>query len=131
MDLLHKRPDGTFVAAINGHPYHVIPGDEPLWSAAVERARILGRKLKLEPAPAAVEAPPRTTLSKADLWRRLTDDEADMLDAALSMAPTRLRRIFEAAQYLDTTDADYPALREGVIAALGEERADVVLTPES
>lgn len=70
-----------------------------------------------------------TRTAKADVWRRLTDEEAEVLDAALLAAPLRLRRIFEAAQYLDTADADYPALRAGIVAALGETRANEVLTP--
>ncbi|WP_336812228.1 hypothetical protein [Bosea sp. MMO-172] len=74
-------------------------------------------------------APGPTRLFKAELWRRLTEAEADALDAALAAAPTRLRRIFEAAQYLDTADPDYPALRAGIVAALGEARADEVLAP--
>ena len=60
----------------------------------------------------------------------LTEEEADMLDAALNAAPIRLRRIFDAAQYIDTQDADYEALRSGVEAALGFERAAEVLQPD-
>lgn len=74
---------------------------------------------------------PSTRIAKADVWRRLNDEEAEAVDAALQAAPLRLRRIFEAAQYLDTTDADYPALRAGIVAALGESRADEVLTAPS
>lgn len=73
--------------------------------------------------------PVLTKVAKADLWRRLTEPEAETLDAALQAAPLRLRRIFEAAQYLDTADEDYPALRAGIVAALGETRADEVLAP--
>lgn len=73
--------------------------------------------------------PPLTRLWKADIWRRTTDAEAEALEAMLATAPVRLRRIFEAAQYLDIDDADYPALRSGIVAVLGEERAAEVLTP--
>lgn len=73
--------------------------------------------------------PVLTRIAKADVWRRLTEPEAVTLDAALQTAPLRLRRIFEAAQYLDTTDEDYPALRAGIVGALGEARADEVLAP--
>lgn len=74
-------------------------------------------------------APVLTKVAKADLWRRLTEPEAVTLDAALQAAPLRLRRVFEAAQYLDTTDEDYPALRAGIVGALGEARANEVLAP--
>jgi hypothetical protein len=97
--------------------------------------------VRVEMTPAEISAwntewsgfvPPARTLTrlpKADLWRRATDVEASALNAALAAAPLRLQRIFEAAQYLDTTDADYPALRTGVVAALGEARAVEVLSP--
>lgn len=131
VELLWKRPDGSFVARVNDHPYHVIEGDEPLWSLARSKAMTMGLKLKLEPAPGPSDAeiPALTKLPKAELWRRCTDEEAEALADALSQAPLRLQMIFQAAQYLDTTDADYPALRAGVVAALGEERAGVVLAP--
>lgn len=75
------------------------------------------------------EQSPLTRIPKAEIWRRLTEEEAEVVDAALQAAPLRLRRIFEAAQYLDTGDPDYPALRAGIVAALSEERANEVLTP--
>ena len=33
MEILHKRKDGTFVATVNGMPYHIIPED-PLFAKA-------------------------------------------------------------------------------------------------
>jgi hypothetical protein len=128
IELQWKRPDGTYVAIVNGGNYHVIPG-EPLWEAAVAQAAELGDALLFEPEPEPLPLPPTTRLAKADLWRRLTDAEAVTLDAALLAAPVRLRRIYEAASYLDATDPDFPELRAGIIAALGETRADEVLAP--
>lgn len=80
-------------------------------------------------APELPDPPPLSRLSKAELWRRLTEEEAELLGAALSAAPTRLRRIFEAAAYLDANDPDYPALKQGIVAALGDARANEVLLP--
>jgi hypothetical protein len=128
IELKWKRHDGTFVAIVDGHDYHVIP-DEPLWEAAVAQAAEMGDALLFEPEPEPQPTPSATRLAKADLWRRLTDAEAVTLDAALLAAPVRLRRIYEAASYLDTTDPDFPELRAGIVAALGETRADEVLAP--
>lgn len=128
MNLLFKRPDGTFVAEVNGMPYHVTD-DDPIFAEAHDQAIALGDGLPFEPAPEAPEPVQLTRLHKAELWRRLTEAEADALDAALAAAPTRLRRIFEVAQYLDAGDPDYPSLRDGIVAALGEARADEVLAP--
>ncbi|SEM68554.1 hypothetical protein SAMN04515666_11910 [Bosea lupini] len=97
------------------------PG-EPYFDAALAT----GLTIALYVPPSA---PTFTRIPKAEVWRRLTDEEAEAVDAALQAAPLRLRRVFEAAQFLDTADADYPALRAGVEAALGATRANEVLAP--
>ncbi len=71
-------------------------------------------------------------LSKATLWRRATDEEAEILDATLAAMPARMRRIFDGAGYLDHADDYFPDLRAGIAAALNsEERADELLEPEA
>uniref|UniRef100_A0A7C1P0K5 Phage tail protein n=1 Tax=Agrobacterium albertimagni TaxID=147266 RepID=A0A7C1P0K5_9HYPH len=54
MKLLFKRPDGSFVAEINGLPYHVEVGSD-LHGEAQEAAKKLGEALKFEPIPAVPE----------------------------------------------------------------------------
>ncbi len=101
-----------------------------------ERARWAEGAWLVEPVPPAPEPEepgepaPLTKTHKATIWRRVSDEEAELLDAALLTAPLRLRRMFEAAQYLDIGAPDYPTLRSGVVAALGEERAAEVLAPD-
>ena len=55
MQLLFKRPDGTFVADLGRGPYHVIPNDAVapagLWHWAVREAARLGDDLQFEPGP--------------------------------------------------------------------------------
>jgi hypothetical protein len=55
MQLLFKRPDGTFVADLGFGPYHVIPDDAVapagLWDWAVAQAARLGDDLQFEPGP--------------------------------------------------------------------------------
>lgn len=55
MQLLFKRPDGTFVADLGRGPYHVIPDDAVapagLWDWAVAEAARLGDDLQFEPGP--------------------------------------------------------------------------------
>lgn len=126
----YALPEGTRVAITedDGAVWFVdaaLPADDPhaeklqAWVAA-------GGVITPYVAP---PAPVFTRIPKAEVWRRLTDEEAETVDAALQAAPLRLRRVFESAQFLDTDDADYPALRAGVVAALGEQRADEVLAP--
>lgn len=69
--------------------------------------------------------------SKADIYRRCTDEEAEALHAALLSAPIRLQGIFSGATMINTGDDYYPALRAGIVAALGETRADEVLAPSN
>lgn len=74
--------------------------------------------------------PPTTyNISKADIYRRCTDEEAEALHAALLAAPIRLQGIFSGATMINTGDDYFPALRVGIVAALGETRADEVLAP--
>jgi hypothetical protein len=53
MDVQYRRPDGTFVAIVNGLPYHVTP-DDPLFEAAQEA----GADAPFEPMPVAPPPPP-------------------------------------------------------------------------
>lgn len=46
MKLHYRRPDGSFVATVNGLPYHIVDGD-PLF----EEAQANGANLPLEPIP--------------------------------------------------------------------------------
>lgn len=48
MQVQYKRPDGSFVAIVNGWPYHVVQGD-PLFAAA----QAAGGNAPLEPVPTA------------------------------------------------------------------------------
>ena len=66
--LIFRRPDDTFVALINGYPYHVIPGD-PYWNIAREKALELGTSLPFEPPPPPYVPPPPPT--KAELMVQL------------------------------------------------------------
>lgn len=70
-------------------------------------------------------------ISKADIYRRCTDAEAEALLAALMAAPIRLQGIFSGATMINTGDDYFPALRAGIVAALGETRADEVLVPSN
>ncbi len=50
MKLLFKRPDGSFVAEIDGLPYHVEVGSER-YDLAHEAAKKIGNALLFEPTP--------------------------------------------------------------------------------
>ena len=67
MDLMHARPDGTFVIRLpNGWPYHVVQ-DDPLFPEVAAAAE--GVDLPPEPMPEPLAAPPEPT--KAELLAQL------------------------------------------------------------
>lgn len=67
MDLMHARPDGTFVIRLaNGWPYHVTL-DDPLFPEVAAAAE--GVDLPPEPMPEPLAAPPEPT--KAELLAQL------------------------------------------------------------
>ena len=130
MKLLWKRQDGSFVAEVNGYPYHVIEGDELCWDEAVEEANKLGNKLKFEPAPVAPELPEFTKLYKTTIWSRCTDAEYTAIKAAISQVSPRIQVIFADANYIDKNDPLYSLVLSGAIAAVGNTRALELLEPE-
>lgn len=56
MELQYRRPDGSFVAIINGLPYHVTADDQH-FEAATAAAGELGDDLPFEPEAPLVETP--------------------------------------------------------------------------
>ena len=78
--------------------------------------------------------PPST--SKADIWRRATDAEAEIIDALLrdpppdfGMSPVKLRRLWDDATSIDHTDPLFETIRAIAVQHFGEERADALLKP--
>ena len=68
-------------------------------------------------------------LRKATFWRRCTDDEADAIDDAINIQPTKWRRIFNDATILDLDDPMMTVMRETMVRVFGEDRTDVLLAP--
>ena len=49
MKILYKRYDGTCTIEHNGNPYHLIEGDEPLWTECQEELENLEEELEFDP----------------------------------------------------------------------------------
>lgn len=79
--------------------------------------------------PVSEPVPVPAITYKADIWRRCTDDEANLLDQALQVAPVRLRKLFEHALHVSHDDAQFAMLQQAITATLGAERAAVILAP--
>ena len=84
--LIYRRPDQTFVALVNGAPYHVIQG-EPLYAAAEIVAAAMGDALpyepELPPAPPAPLPPVSGRQFKAALAIMGVITEAEMVSPEL------------------------------------------------
>ncbi len=70
-----------------------------------------------------------TRVLKADIWRRVTDPEAAIIDSHLNALPVRLRRLWADSTYLDVNDEMYPPLLAQLTGALGVNRAAAILEP--
>jgi hypothetical protein len=81
-------------------------------------------------AVAPIVVAPVITL-KADIWRRVTDSEAETIIRVLGQQSPRKQRLFADAQNLDHADENFAELYAGFVAAFGKERADVILAPSS
>ncbi len=77
-----------------------------------------------EPQP-----PAAYRISKADMWRRMSDDEADILKAVLSETSVRMQEIYNGAPYISSDDELFPTLYAGIQGALSTARADAILAP--
>jgi hypothetical protein len=81
--------------------------------------------------PFVEPAPPPARTYKADVWRRATDAEADVIIAALAQQTRRQQRIFNDAQYLDQSDPMFATLKAQFVGAFGQARADQLLAPSA
>lgn len=126
ISLLYRRPDGSFVASINGMPYHVIE-DDPLFEAAQQAAADLGDALPLEPPPPEPEPDQVTVVYPVDLWSRMTDVEADAVEAAMTTQPVRIQNIFRAASSYRSDHELWPLLETVAVGLFGAERAAEIL----
>jgi hypothetical protein len=70
MELLYRRPDGTFVAIINGYPYHVTE-DDTHFAEASTIADALGNDLPFEPLPPEPDQTVTIDMVAAERKRRL------------------------------------------------------------
>ena len=78
--------------------------------------------------------PPST--SKADIWRRATDAESEVIDALLrdpppdlGMSPVKIRRLWDDATSIDHTDLLFETIRAIAVQHFGKTRADALLKP--
>ncbi len=70
-------------------------------------------------------------IAKTAPWRRMTDEEAELITGAMRQANARQKAIYDAASYLSSDDPLWSTLHDMIAATLGSaSRADELLAPE-
>lgn len=77
------------------------------------------------------ERQPVRRVYPADLWRRCTDAEADLIAAQVATMPNREQQIFNRAAFYDYADPDFATLQALMISAFGADRAAEILAPSA
>jgi hypothetical protein len=87
---------------------------------------------KFGPEPAAPSLPSVTErIYKASMFRKMTDAEYEAYLQIRAGFPPRLQAIFDAAEYLSSSDEFWPALVAAAEDAYGEQRAAELLSSTS
>lgn len=133
MQVWQVGEDGSLVGAIEAEPDPLTPGAWLIPRGCVtvsppeippgQRARWTGTAWALEPA-----VPTRWRVLKSTLCARLTDDEAEALEALLATLPAKTRQRWQAVRWVWSDDAELL----GAASALGwsEARLAELLAPD-
>jgi hypothetical protein len=84
---------------------------------------------RARPDRASEPSPPTLRTFRADIFRRATRYEAELIELALNASSAKYRNMFRDVLYLDHTDPLFTVLRNSFIDAFGEARADELLAP--
>lgn len=83
-----------------------------------------------EPTPDPQDVPaPVVIVYPVDLWYRLTDEEAEQVESAMSTQSIRVQNIFKFASSYRSDNEFWTLLNEFAIQLFGEERAGEILAP--
>ncbi len=74
--------------------------------------------------------PPVTVLYPVDLWSRMTNAEAEQVEAIMATQPIRIQNIFRAASSYRSDHELWPLLVSIATGLFGAERAAVILAAE-
>jgi hypothetical protein len=78
-------------------------------------------------APRPEPAPPATVIPAVTLWERMTDVEAEQVNAAMATQPFRTRQIFLTANTFRSDHELWPLLVQMATDLFGDERAAELL----
>lgn len=81
----------------------------------------------IPPYEAPPELEPITILYPVDLWSRLTNAEADLVETAMATQPVRIQNIFRSASSYRSDHELWPLLETIAVGLFGAERAAQIL----
>lgn len=124
LDVLGRLPGGSIRAIINGSQVDV-PDD----LENSDRQLIAGWEADGNVVPdLALPIPPEVTIVFAvDLWSRLTNAEADAVEAAMATQSVRVQNIFRSASSYRSDHELWPLLESMATSLFGAERAAEIL----
>lgn len=119
-----RTDPATFTEAEIADAGYVAVSDPPAHDPAIKSLGWDGTKWTLTDIP---PAPYR--IAKADIWRRASEEEVDILNTLLSTSEIRMQRIYDGATYVSSDDDLFPMLEAALISAIGQARTDAILAP--
>lgn len=106
-------------------PFTASPDDPEEFGRLLFAAAAAGEVAPYVPPPP--EPAPMVVLYPVDLWSRLTDAEADQVEAAMATQPVRIQNIFRSASSYRSDHELWPLLQSVAAGLFGEARAAEIL----
>lgn len=122
------HPDRGYWQAIDGDPAELLAGyPEGTQSVPLKP----GTDFEWRDGQWAVTPalPAIVVLYPVDLWSRLTNTEAEQVEAAMATQPIRIQNIFKAASSYRSDHELWPLLSQVARQLFGEPRANEILAP--
>lgn len=121
------RPDGDVVT--QGQPEQGEDGKwYQTWEVRSYTAEEIEQQRLEQEAQEQAEIAQRFTY-KTDIWQRVTEEEAEVLDAALNAAPAKQRRMWDDSLSVEHSSDYYVLLKAQMVGVFGEARTDEILAP--
>ena len=127
-------PTAFYAKEIHGDaiPSEAIEISDEQWQEFINnsgrRKWLNGQVVEYTPPP--IEHPePVIVVSSVTLWERMTDAEAEQVNAAMATQPFRTRQIFLTANTFRSDHELWPLLVQMATDLFGEERAAELLSP--
>ena len=128
-------PLGFYSTEVHGDaiPENAVDLTDEQWSEFIENqgARQWRNGQVVEYSPPDIEQPqPVIIVPAVALWERMSQSEAEQVEAVMATKPFRTRQIFLTANTFRSDHELWPLLEQMATDLFGEERAAELLSPE-